>query len=225
MLEELLSTLFLWILLKLYTLCSLFSRRDNKNDTIPLFPFLHCLLSNSTSTSTCVSTNTWAVKEKAWGKVQQLLNASTWKQWVTFCYWIKSCCLQNQYSQVVDRKVAWLKILIKIRTLAIWAKGRLSIPRFFLALRILKGRREVISVNHWDGGGVVVRVTILHCMQAGDFLWFSYRCYLVHTVLSHSLFSPELRMYKRGRGSGHLFITYVSFLLRFFFDLLKEPTR
>ena len=49
--------------------------------------------------------------------------------------------------------------------------------------------------------------------STGDFLWFSSRCYLAHTVLSHSLFSPELRMYKRGRGSGHLFITYPSFLL------------
>ena len=64
---------------------TIFMRRQ-QNDTIPLFLFLHFLLSNSTSTSKCASTNTQAAKEKSWRMVQQLLSAFTWKQWVSFCY-------------------------------------------------------------------------------------------------------------------------------------------
>ena len=136
----------------LYFMFTIFMRRQ-QNDTIPLFLFLHFLLSNSTSTSKCASTNTQAAKEKAWRMVQQLLSAFTWKQWVSFCYWIKACCLQNQYSPAVDRKVAFNQNAGNL------GKRWTQHPQILLGNEDFKGKkgRNLSWSLRWGWGGAVVR--------------------------------------------------------------------
>ena len=59
-------------------------------------------------------------------------------------------------------------------------------------MKVLKGRRGVISVNHWDGGGVSRCHPSMAC-RLEDASKSSSGCYLVHTVWSHGLFACLLK--------------------------------
>ena len=75
-----------------------------------------------------------------------------------------------------------------------------------VAMKVLKEKREVITVNHWDEGSESLPCS---ACRFNDFLQSS-RCCLVHTVWLHSLFKRWLNG-KVGRRSGHLLFTYSSF--------------
>lgn len=102
----------------------------------------------------------------------------------------RSCCslLTKSTLTNVGRK--------EIRMTAIWGDGGLSVPRshlqrFCLAMRILKGRREVSLLVMEMGVRVI---DIPHCVQTFGFLViFLLRCYLPHTVCAHGLVESFLR--------------------------------
>lgn len=109
-------------------------------------------------------------------------------------------------NKVVERKMPFIRMLV------VCEDGGLTAPpnhlrRSCMARKPLKGRREVISVNHWDGGRSG------HYPPTACSLIDS-RCYIVHTVWSHGLFGKWLKG-ELGKRSGHLLL-----ILHFYlFDL------
>ena len=105
-------------------------------------------------------------------------------------------------NKVVERKMPFIRMLV------VCEDGGLTAPQNHLrrsctARKPLKGRREVISVNHWDGGRSG------HYPPTACSLIDS-RCYIVHAVWSHGLFGRWLKG-ELGKRSGHLL-----FILHFY---------
>ena len=135
-------------------------------------------------------------------------------------------------SKILLQQVKDLALLLQWHGLLLWHRFNWSLAwelpytmgtikkekkeRFCLAMKFLKGRREVVSIIEI---GVRVMTIPPTCMQSHQIPLIFSRHSLVHTVWSHSLFGRLLKG-NVGKRTGHLLLT-----LHFYFFAIERTDK